>query len=185
MFALPDLFPTVVTSIGLSHEVWTVKKANNLDKDLLEGEMTCRWRPWLEEVDEVTRHGKKTDEVLLDNDSEINRALRREIRKLSEAVNKLELEDKRLKGVRKKCSKCLLARCNGGESCPAKTKRCYSCGELGHYSKSTRCKGVSKVQVEDPHPSKQEMVAGVIREGEEDSRIRVSLQITRQGASFG
>ena len=67
--------------------------------------MTCRWKPWLEEVDEVTRHGKKTDEVLLDNDSEINRALRREIRKLSEAVSKLELEDKRLRGVKKKkCS---------------------------------------------------------------------------------
>ena len=32
---------------------------------------------------------------------------------------------------------------------------------------------------------KQEMVAGVIREGEQDSRIRVSLGITRQGASFG
>ena len=31
-------------------------KANNLDKDLLEGEMTCRWKPWLEEVDEATRH---------------------------------------------------------------------------------------------------------------------------------
>ena len=32
---------------------------------------------------------------------------------------------------------------------------------------------------------KQEMVAGVIRVGEQDSRIRVSLAITRQGASFG
>ena len=29
------------------------------------------------------------------------------------------------------------------------------------------------------------MVAGVIREGERDSRNRVSLGITRQGASFG
>ena len=40
-----------------------------------------------------------------------------------------------------------------------------------------------KVQQKDP--SKQEMVAGVIREGEQDSKIRVSLGITRQGASFG
>ena len=160
MFALPDSFSYS------GDEYWSLArgldsdKANNLDKDLLEGEMTCRWKPWLEEVDEVTRHGKKTAEVLLDNDSETNRALRREIRKLSEAVSKLELEDKRLKGMKKKCSKCLLVRCNGGERCPAKTKRCYRCMELGHYSKSTRCKGASKMQVEDPNPLKQEMVAG-------------------------
>ena len=38
------------------------------------------------------------------------------------------------------------------------------------------------MQKEDP--SKHEMVAGVIREGEQDSRIRFSLWMTRQGASF-
>ena len=111
--------------------------------------MTCRWKPWREEVDEVTRHGKKTAEVLRDNDSETNRALRREIRKLSEAVNKLELEDKRLKGERNKCKRCLLSRCNRGDRCPANTKRCNRCGELGHFSKSTLCKGVTKVQKKD------------------------------------
>ena len=41
------------------------------------------------------------------------------------------------------------------------------------------------MQVEEPYPSKQEMVAGVIREGEQDSRIRVSLEMTRQDASAG
>ena len=145
-------------------QVRNCDRTNHLDKDLLREEMTCRWKPWLEKVDEAVKHETKTSEVSFNSESETNRALRREVRKLAEMVSKLELEGKRQKGVKKKCSKCLLARCNGGESCPAKTKRCYSCGELGHYSKSTRCKGVSKVLVEDPHPSKQEMVAGVIRE---------------------
>ena len=183
MFAFPDSFSYS------GDEYWSLArgldsdKANNLDKDLLEGEMTCRWKPWLEEVDEVTRHGKKTAEVLLDNDSETNRALRREIRKLSEAVSKLELEEKRQKGEKKKCRRCLLSRCMRGEGCPAQTRKCNRCGEQGHFSRSILCKGVRKVQ--EDIPLKQEMVAGVIREGEQDSRIRVSLGITRQGASFG
>ena len=58
--------------------------------------MTCRlFRSWREEVDEAAMHEKKTSEVSQEGESEINRALRREVRKLSEAVNKLELEDKR------------------------------------------------------------------------------------------
>ena len=40
-------------------------------------------------------------------------------------------------------------------------------------------------KVQEECSLKQEMVAGVIREGERDSKIRVSLGITRQGASFG
>ena len=148
--------------------------------------MTCRWKPWqrqVEEVDEAVMHGKNTTEVSLDEESETNRALRREIRKLSEAVSKLELEEKRQKGEKKKCRRCLLSRCNRGEQCPANTKRCHRCGEQGHFSRSTLCKGVKKVQEECP--AKQEMVAGVIREGDRDSRIRVSLGIAKQGASFG
>ena len=99
--------------------------------------MTCRWKPWLEEVDEATRHGKKTSKVLLDNDNEINTALRREVRKLSEAVSKLELEDRLQKRDKKKCKRCLLSRCSRGQKCPANTKRCNRCGEQGHFSKST------------------------------------------------
>ena len=38
-------------------------------------------------------------------------------------------------------------------------------------------------KVQEKNPSNQEMVAGVIREGEKDSRIRVSLGMTRQGDS--
>ena len=144
--------------------------------------MTCRWKPWLEGVDEA-QHGKKTAEVFFDDDSEINTALRREVRKIAEAVSKLELEDRRQKRDKKKCKRCLLSRCSRGERCPANTKRCNRCGEQGHFSKSTLCKGVKKVQ-EECSP-KQEMVAGVIREGDRDSRIRVSLGIAKQGASFG
>ena len=134
--------------------------------------MTCRWKPWLEDVDEAAMPKKKSAEVSLDWESETNRALRREIRKLSEAVSKLELEDKRLRGEKRKCKRCLLSRCIRDERCPANSKRCNRCGEQGHFSKSTLCRGVKKVQEENP--SKQEVVAGVIREGERDSRIRVS-----------
>ena len=35
--------------------------------------------------------------------------------------------------------------------------------------------------MQEEDPSKHEMVAGVIREGEQDSRIRFSLGMTRQG----
>ena len=116
-------------------------KANNLDKDLLKQKMTCRWKPWREEVDEAESDVKKTSEASIDGESKINRALRKEVRKLAEMVSKLEAEDKRQKEEKKKkCSKCLLANCNGGERCSANTKRCYWCGELGHYSKSTRFK---------------------------------------------
>ena len=106
---------------------------------------------------------------------------RSEIRKLSDTLSKLE--DKQQKGEKKKCRRCLLSRCTRCEGCPTNIKRCNRCGELGHYRKSTLCKGVRKIQEECP--LKQEMVAGVIRVGEQDSRIRVSLAITRQGASFG
>ena len=144
--------------------------------------MTCRWKPWREEVDEAVMQ-EKTSEDPGDSESETNRALRREVRKLSEAVSKLELEDKRQRGEKNKCRRCLLSRCKRGEGCPANTRRCNRCGKEGHFSRSTLCKGERKVQEENP--LKQEMVAGVIREGEQDSRIRVSLGITRQGASFG
>ena len=143
--------------------------------------MTCRWKPWLEEADESMTDVKKMSEASLDGESEYDRALRREVRRLKVALSKLE--DKRLRGEKNKCSRCLLSRCNGGDKCPANTRRCNRCRELGHYGRSTLCKGVRKVQ--EDYPLKQEMVAGVIREGEQDSRIRVSLGITRQGASFG
>ena len=44
------------------------------------------------------------------------------------------------KGGKKKCSKCLLASCNWGGRCPASTRRCYRCGELGPFSRSNPCK---------------------------------------------
>ena len=47
-------------------------------------------------------------------------------------------------GEEKRCKRCLLARCEGGEKCPAKTRNCNRCGELGHFSKSTLCKGKAK-----------------------------------------
>ena len=50
-------------------------------------------------------HEKKTAEVSQDGESEINRALRREVRKLSKAVSKLELEDKRQREEKRKCKK--------------------------------------------------------------------------------
>ena len=113
--------------------------------------MTCRlFRSWREEVDEAAMHEKKTSEVSQVGQSELNRALRREVRKLSEAVSKLELEDKRQREEKKKCRRCLLSRCDRGEGCPANTRRCYRCGEQGHFSRYTLCKGVRKVQEEVP-----------------------------------
>ena len=141
--------------------------------------MTCRWKPGLGDDDESLTEVKKMSEASLDRESEYDRALRREVRRLKVALSKLE--DKRLRGEKNKCSRCLLSRCNGGDKCPANTRRCNRCRELGHYGRSTLCKGVRKVQEENP--SKHEMVAGVIREGEQDSRIRVSLGMTRQGDS--
>ena len=97
--------------------------------------MTCRlFRSWREEVDEAAMHEKKTPEGSQEGDSEINRALRREVRKLSEAVKKLELEDKRQREEKKKCRRCLLSRCNRGERCLANTRKCHRCWELGHLS---------------------------------------------------
>ena len=67
------------------------------------------------------------------------------------------------------------------------------CGDLGHFSKSTLCKGkakgLRKVQEEDSSEEdvtrlKEETVAGVTKEGEPDSRIRVSIEVTKQGDSF-
>ena len=86
----------------------------------------------------------------------------------------MELEDKRPKGEKKKCKRCLLSRCSRGERCPANTKRCNRCGEQGHFSKSTLCKGVKKVQ-EEVSRVEEEIVAGVIREGVKDSRIKVFM----------
>ena len=63
---------------------------------------------------------------------------------LKEALSKLE--DNHQKGKKKKCRRCLLARCYRGEGCPANTKRCNRCGKLGHFSRRTLCKGVSKVK---------------------------------------
>ena len=129
--------------------------------------MTCNWlKTWHKEVDETVTHEKKTSEALLDDERETDRALQREVRKLTEALS--QLEDNRQKGKKKKFKRCLLARCYRGEGCPANTRRCNRCGELGHFSRSSLCKGVSKVQDEDP--SKQEMMAGAIREGERDSQ---------------
>ena len=58
--------------------------------------MTCRlFKSWRDEVDEAAMHEKRTSEVSLEGETETNRALRREVRKLSEAISKLEWEDKR------------------------------------------------------------------------------------------
>ena len=67
------------------------------------------------------------------------------------------------------------------------------CGDLGHFSKSTLCKGkakgLRKVQEEDSSEEdvtrlKEETVAGVTKVGEPDTRIRVSLGVAKQGDSF-
>ena len=87
----------------------------------------------------------------------------------------------------------MLPRCEGGERCPARTRTCNKCGEFGHFGKSTLCKGrmkgLRKVQEEASSEEevirlKEEVVAGVTRVGEADSRIRVSLGVTKQGHSF-
>ena len=86
--------------------------------------MTCRWKPWLEDVDEAPRQGRKTFEDSSADESETDRALRREVRRLTETLSRLEAQDKRLREGKKKCKKCLLSRCNRGEGCPANTRRC-------------------------------------------------------------
>ena len=45
--------------------------------------MTCRWKPWLEDVDEAPRQGRKTFEDSSADESETDRALRREVRRLT------------------------------------------------------------------------------------------------------
>ena len=105
--------------------------------------MTCRWKPGLGDDDESLTDVKKMSEASLDRESEYDRALRREVRRLKVALSKLE--DNRQKGE-KKCMRCLLSRCDRGEGCPAKTSRCNRCGEPGHYWRSTLCKGVRKVR---------------------------------------
>ena len=94
---------------------------------------------------------RKKANALPDGGDESTRALQ-EVRKLKEELHKL---GGRLHGGKEKqCKRCLLARCEGGERCPAKTRKCNKCGELGHFSKSTLCKGkgsekgVRKVQEE-------------------------------------
>ena len=139
---------------------------------------------------------RKKADALPDGGEESTRALE-EVRKLKEELHRL---GGRLHGgEEKKCTRCLLARCEGGERCPARTRNCNKCGELGHYSKSTLCKGKAKEKgVRKVHEEvlsdeevlgvgrvEEETVAGVTRVGEQDSRIRVSLGMTRQGDSFG
>ena len=98
------------------------------------------------------------------------------------------VEEKRCK----RCLLCLLSRCEGSERCPAKTRNCNKCGELGHFSKSGLCKGKAKTlgKVQEEESSEEEVlrveeeaVAGVAKVGELDSRIRVSLRGTKQDDS--
>ena len=134
---------------------------------------------------------KMKADSLPDGECEKTRALETQVRKLTEKLNKEK--EKRQRGEERKCKKCSLARCEGGDKCPAKTRNCNRCGELGHFSKSTLCKGkakgLRKVQEEESSEEevtrlKEETVAGVTKVGEPDSRIRVSLGVTKQGESF-
>ena len=131
---------------------------------------------------------KKKADTLPDGDSEATRALQSEVRRLTDKLGKVGAQHQGYEG--KNCSRCLLVRCEGGEKCPAKTKKCNRCGEIGHFSKSTLCKKnkrVRKLQEEEfseEEVGRVETVAGVTKEGEKDSRIRVSLGVTKQGESF-
>ena len=127
---------------------------------------------------------KKKADALPDGDSEATRALQSEVRRLTDKLGKLGAQHQGYEG--KNCKRCLLARCEGGEKCPAKTKKCNRCGEMGHFSKSTLCKlkkkGVRKLQEEEfseEEVGRVETVAGVTKEGERDGRIRVSLGVTK------
>ena len=88
-----------------------------------------------------------------DGESETTRALQTEVRKLTEKLNKVGFQHQGEE--EKKCNKCVLARCEGGTRCPANTRRCNKCGEIGHFSRSPLCKGkgkgkgVRKVQEEE------------------------------------
>ena len=82
---------------------------------------------------------KKKADSLPDGECERTRALETQVRKLTEKLSKER--DKRQVGEEKRCKKCLLARCEAGDKCPANTRNCNRCGELGHFSKSTLRKG--------------------------------------------
>ena len=75
---------------------------------------------------------KKKADSLPDGECEKTRALETQVRKLTLKLNKER--DKRLGEEERRCKKCLLVRCEGGEKCPAKTRNCNRCGELGHFS---------------------------------------------------
>ena len=85
---------------------------------------------------------KMKADSLPDGECEKTRALETQVRKLTEKLNKEK--EKRQRGEERKCKKCSLARCEGGDKCPAKTRNCNRCGELGHFSKSMLCKGKAK-----------------------------------------
>ena len=79
--------------------------------------------------------GKIKADALPDGESEIARALQSQVRRLTAKLNKVEDQRQAQEGLM--CIKCLLKRCEGGERCSAKTRKCNRCGELGHFGKST------------------------------------------------
>ena len=129
---------------------------------------------------------KKKADSLPDGECEKTRALETQVRKLTLKLNKEK--EKRQGEEERKCKKCLLARCEGAEKCPAKTRTCNRCGELGHFSKSMLCKGktkgLRKVQEEESSEEDIPRLKEETEAGELDSRIRVSLGVTKQGDSF-
>ena len=81
-----------------------------------------------------------------------------QVRKLTEKLSK---EKEKRQGVKEKsCKRCLLSRCEGSERCPAKTRNCNKCGELGHFSKSVLCKGKAKAmrKVQEEESSEEEVL---------------------------
>ena len=82
---------------------------------------------------------RKKSDFLPDGESETTRALQTEVRKLAEKLSKVG--DKRQGEDERKCKQCCLPRCEGSTRCPARTRRCNKCGELGHFGRSTLCKG--------------------------------------------
>ena len=131
---------------------------------------------------------KKKADKLPDGEKETTRALQTEVRRLTAKLSKVGEKHKEEEGT--KCKKCVLSRCDGGERCPAATRKCNRCGELGHFGKSTLCKGknkekgVRKVQEEESSEEEVgrvevEIVAGVAKDGDRDNRIRVKI-VARQ-----
>ena len=78
---------------------------------------------------------KMKADALPDGESEIARDLQSQVRRLTAKLNKVEDQRQAQEGLM--CIKCLLKRCEGGERCSAKTRKCNRCGELGHFGKST------------------------------------------------